>query len=299
MKYNQLGRSSLEVSQIAFGCMSLQSTQSQSTRVIREALDLGINFFDTADLYEQGKNETLLGRALGQKRQEVIIATKVGNQWNAEGTAWNWNPRKDYIISAVEDSLKRLRTDYIDLYQLHGGTIDDPIDEVIEAFEHLKTQGKIRAYGISSIRPNVIREYASRSNIDSVMMQYSLLDRRPEETCLDLLRQHQVSVITRGSLAKGLLAGKPAQAYLDHSATAVKNVVATIQKMSSKNQTTPALTACQYVLQTPVVASAVVGFRTSEQLKGCTNGNHVPALTTDDYAMLQNSIAPSQYTVHR
>ncbi|EAY27724.1 aldo/keto reductase [Microscilla marina] len=299
MKYNQLGRSSLQVSQIAFGCMSLQSTQAQPVRVVREALDLGINFFDTADLYEQGKNEILLGRALGQKRQEVIIATKVGNQWNAEGTAWNWNPRKDYIITAIENSLKRLSTDYIDLYQLHGGTIDDPIDEVIEAFEQLKTHGKIRAYGISSIRPNVIREYVSRSNIDSVMMQYSLLDRRPEETCLDLLYQRQVSVITRGSLAKGLLAGKSAQSYLDHSTTVIQNVAATIQKIGSKNQITPALTACQYVLQKPVVASAVVGFRTNEQLRDCTNGNQVPALTTDDYAMLQNSVAPSQYTAHR
>jgi aryl-alcohol dehydrogenase-like predicted oxidoreductase len=88
--------------------------------------------------------------------KKVIIATKVGNQWRADGSGWDWNPNKDYIISAVEQSLKRLQTDYIDLYQLHGGTMEDPIDETIEAFEQLQKQGKIRYYGISSIRPTVI-----------------------------------------------------------------------------------------------------------------------------------------------
>ena len=92
--------------------------------------------------------------------------------------------QKNIFSSAVDQSLKRLQTDYIDLYQLHGGTIEDPIDEMIEAFETLKAAGKIRYYGISSIRPNVIREYVKRSSIVSVMMQYSLLDRRPEEEML-------------------------------------------------------------------------------------------------------------------
>lgn len=299
MKYNQLGSSNLQVSQIGFGCMSLQSTQDQPERVIQAAIDLGINFFDTADLYEQGENEILLGRALGQKRQDMIIATKVGNEWNAEGTAWHWNPRKTYIIKAVEASLKRLNTDYIDLYQLHGGTIDDPIDEAIEAFEELKTAGKIRAYGISSIRPNVIREYAHRSSIDTVMMQYSLLDRRPEEACLDLLHTHQISVITRGTLAKGLLMDKSAQPYLDHSATAVQKAAQAIQQVASQQQTNPATVACQYVLQSPTVASAVVGFRTLEQLNACTNGSNICMLPITDYTVLKGAVKTNQYVQHR
>lgn len=299
MKYNQLGRSNLRVSQIGFGCMSLQSTQANTEQIIGEAIELGINFFDTADLYEQGKNETLLGRALGQKRQDVVIATKVGNEWNAKGTAWSWNPRKDYIIKAVEVSLKRLNTNYIDLYQLHGGTIDDPIDEAIEAFEQLKTMGKIRAYGISSIRPNVIREYIQRSSIDSVMMQYSLLDRRPEEACLDLLHQHQISVITRGSLAKGLLVGKPAQDYLNHSVTAVQNAAQVVQQIATQHQTKPTEVACQYVLQSPTVASAIVGFRTLEQLRACTNGDDIQALSIADYAVLKKTVEANQYAQHR
>ena len=87
------------------------------------------------------------------KRDQVVIASKAGNQWRADGSGWDWNSSKKHILAAAEESLKRLKTDYIDLYQLHGGTIDDPIDETIEAFEILKKQGKIRYYGISSIRP--------------------------------------------------------------------------------------------------------------------------------------------------
>ena len=139
-------------------------------------------------------------------------------------SGWRWDPSKTYIKEAVKDSLKRLNTDYIDLYQLHGGTIEDRIDETIEAFEELKTEGLIRYYGISSIRPNVIREYAAKSNMVSVMMQYSLLDRRPEETMLPLLDEHGISVVTRGSLAKGLLSEKALErvekfekGYLDYS----------------------------------------------------------------------------------
>ena len=145
--------------------MSLGENDEANSRLLNEAFDKGINFFDTADLYQKGFNETTVGKALKEKRKEVIIATKVGNQWREDGSGWDWNPNKAYIFSAVEKSLQRLQSDYIDLYQLHGGTIDDPIDETIEAFELLKQQGKIRYYGISSIRPNVIREWIKRSNI--------------------------------------------------------------------------------------------------------------------------------------
>ena len=182
MEYRKLGKSDLNISVIGFGCMSLKDNQQQNETIIHEALEYGINYFDTADLYDKGMNEVSVGKALKSKRAKAILATKVGNQWRSDGSRWDWNPNKKYILAAVEESLKRLQTDYIDVYQLHGGTIDDPVDETIEAFELLQKQGKIRWYGISSIRPNVIREYVQRSNIVSVMMQYSLLDRRAEET---------------------------------------------------------------------------------------------------------------------
>ena len=158
MEYRQLGNSSLRISAVAFGCMSLPKEEKEAGHLLHEALDRGINFFDTADLYDKGENEVLVGKALSAKRGEVILATKVGNAWREDGSGWDWNPQKDYIIKAVEGSLRRLRTDYIDLYQLHGGTMEDPIDDTIEAFEQLKREGKIRYYGISSVRPNVIRQ---------------------------------------------------------------------------------------------------------------------------------------------
>ncbi|MCB0652500.1 MAG: aldo/keto reductase [Saprospiraceae bacterium] len=301
MNYNRLGKSGILISEVSMGCMSLNIDEPEkAAKLIHTAIDLGINFFDTADLYDQGRNEALVGTAINGKREDVVIATKVGNQWNEKGTSWSWNPRKAYILSAVEESLKRLNTDYIDLYQLHGGTLEDPIEEIIETFEFLKEQGKIRSYGISSIRPNVIREYIKRSNIDSVMMQYSLLDRRPEEVCLDLLGNHGISVITRGTLAKGLLAGKPAQPYLDHSTDQVKAASDAIKAVAHKMNQPECATACQYVLQSPAVASAVIGFRTLEQLLGCiTRGNNLTKLETVDLKILQESTSAYIYESHR
>ena len=158
MKYRQLGNSDLKISEISFGCMSLEEDFNHTQKLIHKGIDSGINYFDTADLYQKGTNELMLGAAIKNRRDKVIIGTKVGNQLREDGNGWDWNPSKKYIIRAVEQSLARLQTDYIDLYQLHGGTIDDPIDETIDAFETLKKEGKIRYYGISSIRPNVIRE---------------------------------------------------------------------------------------------------------------------------------------------
>ena len=190
MLYRQLGKSGLQISEIGFGCMSLKENDPGNEEIIHRAIDYGINFFDTADIYQNGQNEICLGKAVMHRRKQVVIATKVGNQLRKDGNGLDWNPRKDHIISSVEKSLQRLQTDYIDLYQLHGGTIEDPISETIEAFETLQQQGKIRFYGISSIRPNVISEYVDRSKIASVMMQYSLLDRRPEESCFELLEKN-------------------------------------------------------------------------------------------------------------
>ena len=160
MKNNRLGKSNLFVSEISLGCMSLLRNVSSAAEVIKSAIDCGINFFDTADIYDKGENEKLLSRTISSiVRSEILISTKGGHQWDCNNGKWYWYPNPDHIKKAVTASLQRLGTDYIDLYQIHGGTIEDPIDDIILTLDRLVESGKIRYYGISSIRPNVIRQY--------------------------------------------------------------------------------------------------------------------------------------------
>jgi len=278
---------------IGFGCMSLDPKASDNIKLLRSAVDKGIDFFDTADLYDQGLNELIVGKALSPVRSNVKIATKVGNEWNESGTDWRWNPTKDYILKAVDKSLERLQTDYIDIYQLHGGTLDDPIDETIEAFEILQEQGKILKYGISSIRSNVIREWIKRSNMSSVMMQYSLLDRRPEEEYLDMLHEANISVITRGTLAKGMLIDKAAKNYLEYSEKEVK----LMQKAISKTDN-PLSASIQYVNQHPAVDSAIIGIRTMEQLDEIIQSQTV-TIPSETLTELSEVLEPNVYEKHR
>ncbi len=294
MNYRKLGNSDIKVSEIGFGCMSLQPEQhTQNETLLRTAFDSGVTLFDTADLYDKGANETTVGKALTPIRNQVIIATKVGNQWNEDGKGWTWNPTKAHILNAVEESLKRLQTDYIDLYQLHGGTLDDDIPEIVEAFELLKQQGKIRSYGISSIRPNVIREWVKKSNLDSVMMQYSLLDRRPEEECLDYLHRSGVSVLTRGGLAKGILINKPAKSALGYSEDQIN-----LLKTATVNTKNAVSSALQYVLQHPAVASAITGIRTLPQLIEIIESSSVE-IPANQLTELGAILPPNKYEQHR
>ena len=278
--------------------MSLGEDEKENIFLLHKALELGINYFDTADLYQHGKNEETLGRAFKDKRDKVIIASKAGNKWRADGSGWDWNPRKDYILSCADNSLKRLQTDYIDLFQLHGGTIEDNIDETIDAFEILVKAGKIRYYGISSIRPNVIREYIKRSNIVSVMMQYSLLDRRPEEECLQLLHDNHIGVLARGSLAKGLLAGKPSVPYLNYSTEQVQEMAQAVKSISGKARTS-AQTAIHYVLANSAITSAVTGIRTKEQLEEVAATPLMQLLTEQELETLSLVIPANLYDSHR
>jgi len=297
MYYRLSGSSGIKIAEIGFGCMSLPgNSEKDSIDLIRYAAAAGINYFDTADMYDKGVNETVVGKAVKPIRDKIILATKAGNQWREDGSGWDWNPRKEYILKALEDSLRRLQTDYIDIYQLHGGTIDDPIDETIEAFEKLKQQGKIRQYGISSIRPNVIQEYVKRSSIVSVMMQYSLADRRPEENMLDLLYKNNISVLARGVLAQGLLVNKPAKEYLSYSKEEIMSINKAVHEVSDSRRT-PAQTAIQYVLHHPAVAVVVIGIRNKTQLEEVLVKTQ--ALNEEEYLLLQQTVRPNIYEQHR
>jgi aryl-alcohol dehydrogenase-like predicted oxidoreductase len=303
LKKRRLGNSDLYVSELGLGCMSIGTEEKTARRIIEASLEEGINYFDTADLYDFGENEKIVGTALKEVREKVIIATKVGNRWSQDQKGWSWDPSKSYIKEEVKQSLNRLGTDYIDLYQLHGGTINDPIDETIEAFEELKAEGYIRYYGISSIRPNVIREYVKKSSIVSVMMQYSILDRRPEEEALPLLEEHGLSVVTRGPLAKGLLSDKMLEkvtekGYQDYSLTELNDVLPLLKEKVAATRSFTEI-ALQYNLAHPVVASVVAGASSPEQIRSNAKAVRSQPLSEEEVSVIRELTKAGIYKEHR
>ncbi|WP_099158432.1 aldo/keto reductase [Virgibacillus ndiopensis] len=306
MRKNQLGKSDLYVSELTLGCMSLGTDKTKTQEIIEHALSVGINHLDTADLYDFGINEEIVGSAIQNKRDQIILTTKVGNHFNKDTKDWFWDPSKEHIKSGIKNSLRRLKTDYIDFYMLHGGTLDDPIDESIDAFEELKKEGLIRAYGISSIRPNVIREYVKRSSIDAVMMQYSILDSRPEEEILNLLQQHTISVLARGPLAKGILSNKGQQqierksrdGFLDYSYEELVRVYDEIKDIIGVNSSFNT-NALQYVLHHPTVASAVFGASSIDQVTENAAITQATPMSEEKYQAIKAAAKQVQYTNHR
>lgn len=267
MKKREIGKSGLYVSELGLGCMSFPEDLNEVKTIVDAALHAGINFFDTADLYASGKNEAMVGEVLKGRRDEIILATKVGNRMIPGEEGWRWDASKEYIKEAVKESLKRLGTDYIDLYQLHGGMMEDDVSETIEAFEDLKKEGVIRQYGISSIRPNVIERFLRDSSAISVMMQYSVLDRRPEEW-FPMIREAGASVITRGTLAKGLLTGEgisrvgKMDGFAAYDAEHLQRTVGEVHETASDVHAL----ALSFNLKDDVVASALIGASSKDQL---------------------------------
>lgn len=277
MKKRELGNSGLYVSELGLGCMSLPTNRDEADDIVSTALDAGITFFDTADLYEGGENEEVVGHAIRNRRDEIILATKVGNKMNPDGKTWHWDASKEHIIEGVKTSLRRLGTDYIDLYQLHGGTLDDNFEEVTEAFERLKDEGVIRQYGISSIRPNVIHQFLNDSKAVSIMMQYNMLDRRPEEW-FPMIKKHSASVIVRGTLAKGLLTAEAKQrldqtdSFVHYEQPALSEIVHNLTATASNLHAA----SIQFCLQHDTVATALVGARTRDQLMDSIHAYDTP-----------------------
>jgi aryl-alcohol dehydrogenase-like predicted oxidoreductase len=285
---------------LGLGCMSLTDHTPLNKRLFKKAFDQGIRFFDTADIYQDGINEALLGDALKEHRKDLQIATKVGHIRLAGG-ALSWAPSKKHILSAVDQSLKRLQTDYIDLYQLHGGTIDDPFEEIVEAFELLKQQGKILAYGISSIRPNVIRQYVAQSNISTVMMQYNLLDRRPEEEVSELLSANGIGMIARGAVANGLLMGtKLSDSYLSYTSSEVTRAQKSIQLVAERLGLSPLAVALSYIISNPALRMVALGIRTEAQLDQAIHARQqLSILQDEDLQQLRFGLRDIYYDQHR
>mgnify|MGYP001941580273 FL=1 len=264
-------KSGIEISELGLGCMSLGTDYKKAQPIIESAIDNGITYFDTADIYDQGVNEEIVGKALKkyQNRDDIVIGTKVGNRLTDDGHM-TWDPSKKHIKESVKGSLKRLGLNHLDLYQLHGGTIDDPLDETISAFDELKQEGYIRAYGISSIRPNVIDYYLKNSQIETLMSQFNLIDNRPESLINDV-HDKQVKILARGPVFKGLLTSKSVDVIdekfengvLDYTQDELGSTIASIKELESN------LTALsfKYLTSHDAMGSIIVGASNVEQLE--------------------------------
>ncbi|MER1999053.1 MAG: aldo/keto reductase [Lysinibacillus sp.] len=296
MKFRTLGQSDLHISEMSLGTMSLPMDITEAKYIIDAALDAGINYIDTADLYDDGVNEQIVGQAVKEKREHIILATKVGNRLNTNGEGWHWDASPSYIQEAVKASLKRLQTDYIDVYQLHGGTIDDDLPAVIDTFEQLKKQGYIRHYGISSIRPNVFVPFLQNSKAVSNMMQYNVLDRCAEEF-FDSIQATGASVVTRGSIAKGLLSSQWRQRlkpYMTYDQNELKHLLETLEDHYGSIHSA----ALAWNLQHDVIASTVIGARTKEQLaENLTAYEKISTLPSTDF--ISQNAKVDHYKDHR
>jgi aryl-alcohol dehydrogenase-like predicted oxidoreductase len=214
VKHRTIGKSDLQVSTIGLGCNNFGYVANMdveaSRKVIDAAIDSGINFFDTSDSY--GASEDILGEVLGDRRKKIILATKFGSKPNASGE--KSGAARSYILSEVEESLRRLRTDYIDLYQLHYPDPKTPIEETLRALDDLLKSGKVRYIGCSNFSAAQLREAEGTASRNELTMfvssqdEYSLLVRDIERDMLPLIEQYGVSELPYFPLASGLLTGK-------------------------------------------------------------------------------------------
>jgi aryl-alcohol dehydrogenase-like predicted oxidoreductase len=217
MTYRQLGDSGLTVSTVGIGCNNFgrRLDQDGTNAVVRQALDSGITLFDTADIYGQGASEEMLGLALGSERENVVVATKFGmDMQGANGPDWGVRGSRRYVRKAVESSLRRLGTDWIDLYQLHRPDPQTPIDETLAALDELVREGKVRYLGSSNftgwqvVDADWTARAAGTSRFVSAQNEYSLLERDVEDEVVPACEHVGVGLLPFFPLASGLLTGK-------------------------------------------------------------------------------------------
>ena len=209
MKKQKLGKSNLIASRIGLGCMGMSEwygkpNDQESLLTLQTALDMGINFFDTADVYGNGHNEIFVGNALREVRKDLILATKFGFLPNENGICG----RPEYAKKACDASLQRLGTDYIDLYYLHRRDINVPIEETIGAMSDLVKEGKVRYIGLSEVSVQSLKKAHAIHPITALQSEYSIWVRDVETEILDACRELQISLVPYSPLGRGFLTGK-------------------------------------------------------------------------------------------
>ena len=213
MQTRELGRSGLFVSALGLGCMGMsdfygEGAEAESIATIHRAIELGVTFLDTADIYGLGSNEELVGKAIKDRRSEVMLATKFGNVRAADGSFVGVNGRPDYVRSACEASLRRLEVEVIDLYYQHRVDANTPIEDTVGAMAELVKAGKVRYLGLSEAAPETIRRAHKVHPIAALQTEYSLWSRDPEGELLDTVRQLGIGFVAYSPLGRGFLTAK-------------------------------------------------------------------------------------------
>jgi aryl-alcohol dehydrogenase-like predicted oxidoreductase len=213
MRNRRLGRPGLEVSAIGLGCMGMSDfyggrDEAEAVATIHRAIDLGVTFLDTADMYGVGRNEELVGRAIRDRRDRVVLATKFGNVRAPDGTPLGVNGRPDYVRSACEGSLRRLGVEVIDLYYQHRVDPETPIEETLGAMAELVRQGKVRHLGLSEAAPATIRRAHAVHPVAALQTEYSLWTRDVEDEVLPTCRELGIGFVAYSPLGRGFLTGQ-------------------------------------------------------------------------------------------
>lgn len=213
MQVRKLGRAGLRVSALGLGCMGMSEfygarNETESIETIHRALDLGVDFLDTADMYGVGRNEILVGRAIKGRRNQVVLATKFGNMRSPEGGFLGVNGKPDYVRQCCDASLKRLEVDVIDIYYQHRVDPNVPIEDTVGAMADLVRQGKVRYLGLSEAAPQTIRRAHAVHPISALQTEYSLWSRDPEAEILATTRELGIGFVPYSPLGRGFLTGR-------------------------------------------------------------------------------------------
>jgi 1-deoxyxylulose-5-phosphate synthase len=291
MEYRSLGRTGARVSPLCLGAMNFggPTPEAESIAIIDAALDAGINFIDTADVYNRGESERIVGKALAQHggRDQVVLATKVNGEMgpgpNDRGIS------RYHIVKACEDSLRRLQTDHIDLYQIHRPALDIPQDETLRALDDLVRSGKVRYIGCSTFPAWMVMEALMVSaeqhlaRYISEQPPYNLLDRRIENELVPLCQKYGLAILPWSPLAGGILAGRYAERLDPEGSRAARNglnspfgeritprageVVRRVTELARARDMTPSQLALLWVKDQPGVTAPIIGPRTSAHLQ--------------------------------